>query len=87
MVGQNHPNRFKLNDHQDLYGIHGKLANIWQIQEIAYKYDDVQIKDTVKPYNRFNNAKYPSNLMRAVVFKTYKKLYIRLTQQQKIWSW
>lgn len=41
MVGQNHPNRFKLNDHQDLCGIHGKLANIWQIQEITCKYDDV----------------------------------------------
>lgn len=61
MVDQNHPDRFRLTDDQDLYDIYEKDDTIRYIQEMAYKYDDVPIKDAVKPYDPLNKATYPSN--------------------------
>ena len=60
-VDQNHPDGFRLTDDQDLYDIYGKDDTIRYIQEMAYKYDDVPIKDAVKPFDQYNKATYPSD--------------------------
>ena len=83
MVDQNHPDGFRLTDDQDLYDIYGKDDTIRYIQEMAYKYDDVPIKDAVKPYDPMNKATYPSNPAQAAALKSYQKLYDRLTPLQK----
>ena len=82
-VDQNHPDGFRLTDDQDLYDIYGKDDTIRYIQEMAYKYDDVPIKDAVKPYDAFNKATYPSNPAQAAALKSYQKLYDRLTPLQQ----
>jgi hypothetical protein len=83
VVDQNHPDGFRLTDDQDLYDIYGKDDTIRYIQEMAYKYDDVPIKDAVKPYDPMNKATYPSNPAQAAALKSYQKLYDRLTPLQK----
>ena len=79
----NHPDGFRLTDDQDLYDIYGKDDTIRYIQEMAYKYDDVPIKDAVKPFDQYNKATYPSDPAQQAALRSYEKLYNRLTPLQK----
>ena len=49
---------------------------------MAYKYDDVPIKDAVKPFDQYNKATYPSDLA-AAALRSYEKLYNRLTPSEE----
>ena len=82
-VDPNHPDGFRLTDDQDLYDIYGKDDTIRYIQEMAYKYDDVPIKDAVKPFDQYNKATYPSDPAQQAALRSYEKLYNRLTPLQK----
>ena len=82
-VDQNHPDGFRLTDDQDLYDIYGKDDTIRYIQEMAYKYDGVPIKDAVKPFDQYNKATYPSDPAQQAALRSYEKLYNRLTPLQK----
>ena len=82
-VDPNHPDGFRLTDDQDLYDIYGKDDTIRYIQEMAYKYADVPIKDAVKPFDQYNKATYPSDPAQQAALRSYEKLYNRLTPLQK----
>ena len=82
-VDQNNRVVFRFTYDLYLYDIYGKDDTIRYIQEMAYKYDDVSIKDAVKPYDPMNKATYPSNPAQAAALKSYQRLYNRLTPLQK----
>ena len=83
VVDQNHPDGFRLTDDQDLYDVYGKDDGIRYIQEMAYKYDDVPIKDAVKPFNSYDKSTYPSDPAQQAALRSYERLYNRLTPLQK----
>jgi len=81
-VDAEHPDGFRINDDKDLYEVFGKDMNRYA-QELAYKYDDIPIKETVKKFDSMDPSSFPSDPKQQAALSSYGKAFDRLTPLQK----
>ncbi len=81
-VDAKHPDGFRINDDKDLYEVFGKDMNRYA-QELAYKYDDIPIKETVKKFDSMDPSSFPSDPKQQAALRSYGKAFDRLTPLQK----
>ena len=81
-VDSEHPDGFRINDDKDLYDVDGKDTTRY-IQELTYKYDGIQIKETVKQFDSMDPSSFPSDPKQHAALRTYGRAYDRLTPLQK----
>jgi len=81
-VDPDHPDGFTFVKDQDTYETYKDDPSRYT-QELAYKYDGIPVKDTVKPYDALDKSSFPSNPIQQAALRSYGKAYDRLTPLQK----
>ena len=81
-VDPDHPDGFTFVKDQDTYETYKDDPSRYT-QELAYKYDGIPVKDTVKPYDALDKSSFPSNPIQQAALRSFGKAYDRLTPLQK----